>query len=228
MNNQTFENVFSFFNEVVETLDTKEETNAIKKTQLAIQELEKLREKQKSDSKNTLKALLKKLETAKESTNHTQQELEELRSSGLLSNLEKENNQLDKENSELEQKVKQLQTEYDELLIEEKKLDLKEKREDTLTVDPILLKIGIYRELGIEAVVDVNGNVTKCHIHNTNTNNNHTIFFPNNQNYIQQTQQSIPYTTTNLLWNLCTSMNDNEFINYDLTRINSNINNNRL
>jgi len=55
MNNQTFENVFSFFNEVVETLDTKEETNAIKKTQLAIQELEKLREKQKSDSKNTLK-----------------------------------------------------------------------------------------------------------------------------------------------------------------------------
>jgi len=226
MNNQTFENVFSFFNEVVETLDTKEETNAIKKTQLAIQELEKLREKQKADSKNTLKVLLKKLETTKENTNHTQQELEELRQSGLLNNLEKENSQLDKENSELEQEVKQLQNEYDELLIEEKKLDLKEKREDNLALDPTLLKIGIYRELGIEAVADNNGNITKCHIHNSNTNNNHTIFFPSNQNYIQQTQQPISYATTNLLWNLCTSNDDNEFINIDLTRgINNTINN---
>ena len=50
--------------------------------------------------------MLKKLEITKENTNHTQQELEELRQSGLLSNLEKENNQLDKENSELEQEVK--------------------------------------------------------------------------------------------------------------------------
>jgi len=56
--NESFENVFSFFNEVVETLDTKDETNAIKKPQHAIQELEKLHEKQKADSKNALKGLI--------------------------------------------------------------------------------------------------------------------------------------------------------------------------
>jgi len=119
--NESFENVFSFFNEVVETLDTKDETNAIKKTQHAIQELEKLHEKQKADSKNALKVLLKKLEISKESANHKQKELEELQQSGLLNNLQNDNKQLDKENTELEHEVKQLQNEYDELLIEEKK-----------------------------------------------------------------------------------------------------------
>jgi len=120
--------------------------------------------------------------------------------------------------------ITQLQNEYSELLIEEKTLELKEKKEDKPEINPTLLKIGIYRELGIEAVTDNDGNVTKCHIHNSNTNNNHTIFFPNNQNSIQQTQPSIAYATTNLLWNLCTSKDDNELINIDLTRgINNNI-----
>eukprot|EP00833_Pecoramyces_ruminatium_P002139 jgi/Orpsp1_1/1176171/evm.model.c7180000056641.1 len=100
--NESFENVFSFFNEVVETLDTKEETNAIKKTQLAIQELEKLHEKQKSDSKNALKVLYKKLEVAKENANHKQKELEELQHSRLLSDLQIENITLDKEILKLE------------------------------------------------------------------------------------------------------------------------------
>ncbi|ORX77776.1 hypothetical protein BCR32DRAFT_328800, partial [Anaeromyces robustus] len=222
MNNQTFENVFSFFNEVVETLDTKEETDAIKKTQLAIQELEKLREKQKNDSKNTLKVLVKKLENTKENTNHTLKELEELRQSRLLNNLENENNQLEKENSELEKEIKQLQIEYDELLIEEKKLELKEKKEEISELDPTLLKIGVYRGLGIEAIVENNGLISKCHIHNSNTNNNHTIFFPNSQDYIQQPQQSVSFASTNLLWNLCTSKNDNELINME---INNSINN---
>jgi len=224
MENQNFQDAYSILNEVIEVLNTKDETLAIEETQQAIQELERLREIQKAKSKIALEDLKKKLAEAEANANHTLQELNEFRESGVLSNLEKENHQLEQENHQLEQEIKQLQNEYSELLIEEKTLELKEKKEDKPEINPTLLKIGIYRELGIEAVTDNDGNVTKCHIHNSNTNNNHTIFFPNNQNSIQQTQPSIAYATTNLLWNLCTSKDDNELINIDLTRgINNNI-----
>jgi len=46
------------------------------------------------------------LAEAEANANHTLQELNEFRESGVLSNLEKENHQLEQENHQLEQEIK--------------------------------------------------------------------------------------------------------------------------
>jgi len=54
MENQNFQDAYSILNEVIEVLNTKDETLAIEETQQAIQELERLREIQKAKSKIAL------------------------------------------------------------------------------------------------------------------------------------------------------------------------------
>ncbi|KAK9768546.1 hypothetical protein K7432_000756 [Basidiobolus ranarum] len=178
--------------QTIDTFQPSGDLNVIRYVNKLLSQTDELRQKHANECKDINKTLENELELAKSSTSSYKALAVDLQGENVH-NLEREKLFLTKQLQDSEAKLGSLKSELQQL--EEELTELTDLPiEDDLAPDQTILKLQIYRSLGIDAIPDEQGNLNKVRVRSTEKNDIHTLSVD---------EQQSKYACANQLWDLC-------------------------
>ncbi|ORX90567.1 Spc24-domain-containing protein [Basidiobolus meristosporus CBS 931.73] len=178
--------------QTIDTFQPSGDLDVIRYVNKLLTQTEELRQKHANECKDINKTLENELELAKSSTTSYKSLANDLKGENVH-NLEREKLFLSKQLQDSETKLGSLKTELEQLESELAELTSLPV-EDELAPDQTILKLQIYRSLGVDVIPDELGNLNKIRVRSTEKNDIHTLSLDEN---------SSKYSQVNHLWDLC-------------------------
>ncbi|RUP47543.1 Spc24 subunit of Ndc80-domain-containing protein [Jimgerdemannia flammicorona] len=150
------------------------DVEAVHRISETMRQTEEIRKKSRQESQGVLRALSRKLESVKSGATRPPGVADEHAHAARMVGLDREKFALAKGINELEQNLSSLEAGLQQIRDEIAALEA-EDAEEEVPPDQTVLKLQIYRSLGIELVEDAVGNYTKARIRSFPRNDIHTL-----------------------------------------------------